>query len=86
MINYRIYSAKVLGREHLLTRKNCQDSFVFDFFTINDKEYVFGVICDGCSEGSNSETGATLLSNYLVSQIPVILKSSHPNLILQGEK
>lgn len=91
MKKYQVYAGKVTGREHLHKRKNCQDSYAFDFFSINEKDYVFGIICDGCGEGNNSEVGASLLSNYLICQISFCLKTSEdlfniPSMLFKSAK
>jgi len=53
--------ASVQGRDHVVVGKNNQDSFV----TGQLRDAFWGVVCDGCGEGSRSEVGAHLLTAYV---------------------
>ena len=58
-----------LGRNHGIVSKNCQDAIgVFDGEQ-NGNRLLYGIICDGCSEGASSEVGANLAKNFLVREI-----------------
>ncbi len=61
-----ICSAKVTGRSHIKSGINCQDNLKVVGFVFQEKQYVVGVIADGCSEGTNSEVGSALAVHFIV--------------------
>jgi serine/threonine protein phosphatase PrpC len=52
--------ASVQGRDHGVVGKNNQDSFVFG----QQVEAFWGIVADGCGEGSRSEAGAHLVTAF----------------------
>lgn len=75
MDEIRVRHAKSVGRAHLLAGKNRQDAMKTDKVVLSDKTVFYGVICDGCSEGENSEVGANLAVSFLCRQIEILVKS-----------
>lgn len=75
MDELRMRSARIVGRGHLNSGKNRQDSLKTGTVEIDGKNVFYGVICDGCSEGVNSEVGANLASAFLGRHIEVLVKS-----------
>ena len=73
MRNFKLSSAQIIGREHIFKRINCQDKYCAG--SINNNEYIFGIIADGCSEGRSSEVGAVLVSTYACKQIAFYLEN-----------
>ncbi len=73
-----IFRASTIGSEHIRLRKNNQDGILFGRAEIRNKECLFGVICDGCTEGLNNEVGAKLLSRFICGEIPLILSAKEP--------
>ncbi len=71
----RVRSAQIIGRSHLLANKNCQDALIKGSLEVHGKKIYYGVICDGCGSGINSEVGARLGAAYLGQQIESLLKS-----------
>jgi len=67
-----------VGSEHKRIGKNNQDSFNVDEAIIEGKKFLFGVVCDGCSAGARSETGAHLMASFITSEIPMILYAGVP--------
>jgi len=63
-----------VGRGHLLGLTNRQDASGVYEGECHDQHTVIGVICDGCSEGHASETGATLATGYLIREIYWLLQ------------
>lgn len=57
-----------IGRGHLLKGTNCQDAISLFHGDVRGTETVIGIICDGCSEGTASEVGAALASEFLVRE------------------
>lgn len=73
--NVRLSGAQIIGRSHLLSGKNSQDALVTGYLEIDEDVVYYGLICDGCSEGKNSEVGAKLASSYIARQIEILAKS-----------
>lgn len=67
--------AQIIGRSHLLAGKNSQDAIYVSTLEVDGKKVYFGIICDGCSEGENSEVGAKLAASFLGCQIEILVKS-----------
>lgn len=74
----QINLASVTGRNHLRIKKNNQDGVMSRSAREEGKEYFFGVICDGCSQGSSNEVGAKLLSSFICTELPLLLSSGVP--------
>lgn len=62
-------AAHVTGRDHTLSQRNRQDSHTL----IETDEYVIGVVCDGCGEGTRSEVGAALASQFIAGRAADLL-------------
>jgi len=71
-------SAQIVGRSHILLGKNSQDALVKGSVEVNGKRVVYGVICDGCSEGKDSEVGAKLAAAFIGRRIEILVKSGVP--------
>lgn len=74
-MNFRILEGSIIGREHVRLWKNNQDSVRLGETKLRQQTYYYGVICDGSFSGAYSETGANLLSSFIVNEIPLILKA-----------
>lgn len=70
-------AGSVPGSMHRLKNINNQDSFCVRESVINETQYLYGVVCDGCTgrRRSRNEVGALLLSQFICSEIPFILAS-----------
>jgi hypothetical protein len=68
MLPYKVSSAGVIGRNHILSQSNRQDSFCYRHFESGGKSYIVGVISDGCGSGESSEVGAVLTTNYILNE------------------
>lgn len=77
-MNFQIRTATFAGSKHRRLGINNQDSMRYDSLVINGKSYLFGVVCDGCSGGQRSETGAHLMTTYIANEIPAILQLGLP--------
>lgn len=64
----RVRTAKIIGRSHLLAGSNSQDALAFGQVREGQDGLWYGYVCDGCSEGANSEVGAKLACAYLAKQ------------------
>lgn len=73
-MHFKICSGSTIGYEHVRLGTNNQDGKRAGEVRIGNKEYLFGVVCDGCSGGHHNEIGAKLLANYICSEIPMMLK------------
>lgn len=62
---FEICTGSVIGNTHSLQNKNNQDAFTY---IIHD-QYMIAVVCDGCSKGSRSEMGSTLLASVVTQSI-----------------
>lgn len=65
MINWEARIARKIGKMHLDREINCQDNGFVEDFVINDREYILGIVADGCSEGKHSEVGAALACSFI---------------------
>lgn len=68
MIGFKGWTGSVIGYEHQLRQANCQDKYRYAEVNLGGQIYQVGVVCDGCSEGTHSEVGAALLSEYIVRE------------------
>lgn len=75
--NVQLSGASVLGRDHALVRKNCQDSFALG----QQNGAVWGVVCDGCGEGDRSELGAHLTSVLLHRSFALSARFAEPGCV-----
>lgn len=69
----RVRAGQVIGRNHIAQQANCQDAYAHT----QQDGYIIGVVCDGCSEGTHSEVGATLAAQYLAQQAAQLLNTGH---------
>jgi len=74
----RIRHAEIAGRAHVLAGINRQDALRTGTIIVADQAVYYGVICDGCSEGTASEVGAHLAAAFLGRQIEILVKSRVP--------
>jgi len=70
MTELQVRMGKVIGRDHLARRANCQDA---GGYTQVGDTWV-GVVCDGCGSGPQSEIGANLAAQYLIEDASRLLK------------
>lgn len=77
-LNFVIHQATHVGRDHLLQFKNRQDACLTFDGQVSNRKVAIGIVCDGCSEGINSETGALLGTNFLIREIKVLLEQGVP--------
>jgi len=64
-MNWIVNKASIIGRDHELAKRNCQDFCEFK----QTEDVIAGVVCDGCSEGKFSEVGATLLGKLILDRL-----------------
>src|SRR3989338_6242050 len=81
-MNFVIHQATHIGRDHLLEFKNRQDAHLTFEGNLSGKKVGIGIVTDGCSEGNNSETGATLGANFLIREIKVLIEQGVPLKVL----
>ena len=74
-VKFKVHTGTIIGSEHQRRQVNNQDGFSVGEAEIRNKYYWWGVVCDGCSMGRQSEVGAVLLSNYLCEEVPYLLSS-----------
>ncbi len=72
---FRVRRGTIIGSEHQRKQGNNQDGFATGEGEFKKEQYLWGVICDGCSAGSYSEVGAILLSQYLCEEVSYLLAS-----------
>ena len=65
----------VPGRDHILSGKNCQDAVRSRSVVIGSSTYYMAFVCDGCSSGKFTESGANLGAEYLINQSIIHLKN-----------
>lgn len=65
---FTIKSGKVIGRSHIFSGRNCQDSLRQSSVEVDGQTYIVGWISDGCSEGEHSEVGSNLATAFLLHQ------------------
>jgi len=75
-MNWRMRAGNVIGRSHLVAGKNNQDAVKILEFKTSKGIYRIGIICDGCSEGKNSEVGAKLTAHFAVNRIFELVNDS----------
>jgi hypothetical protein len=75
---WTLRGAKILGRDHAMAGKNCQDSYAFKTVSINGQTYQIGVVADGCSEGSSTEFAGILLPTFVVYQVCHLIQFETP--------
>ena len=73
-IQYVVRKATHVGRGHLVDFVNRQDAHSLFDGEISGQHTIIGIICDGCSEGTASEVGASLASAFLVREISSLLE------------
>lgn len=65
---FTLKTGKVIGRDHILAGRNCQDSLKTSTVELHGQTYTIGWISDGCSEGAHSEVGSILATEFLLNQ------------------
>jgi serine/threonine protein phosphatase PrpC len=77
MEEYNFRSGTIPGYSHTRKKKNNQDACALNKTTISGKEYFFGVVSDGCTgaPGSKTEVGSILITQFIVSEIFLILST-----------
>ena len=77
MEQFMYRSGTIPGFSHTNKKKNNQDYFAVGEAGIAGEEYLFGVVSDGCTgmPGSRTEIGSILISQFIVSEILLILSS-----------
>lgn len=75
-MNIRMRSAQIIGRSHLLMGRNSQDAFAKGKITLDKERILFGIVCDGCGEGKDSEVGAKLAATFIGLQIEELVKAN----------
>ncbi|TRZ53046.1 hypothetical protein D4S03_02480 [bacterium] len=73
---FAVKTGKVIGRSHILSGRNCQDSLKSTSFEINGQTFIIGWISDGCSEGAYNEVGANLATEFLLNQTIAFVKAN----------
>jgi hypothetical protein len=74
----------VIGTEHRRLGINNQDFVGTGLITLPDgQQFALGVVCDGCTVrhargASRNEVGASLLGNYVLCELELLLRSSVP--------
>ena len=68
-MDYKIRKATHVGRDHIVNLTNCQDAIAVFEGNLQSQQVVAGIVCDGCSSGKHSETGANLGSAYIIREI-----------------
>ena len=66
MKTFEIASGSVLGRDHRIAGRNCQDA---QQSFIDDRNNIIAVVADGCGSGTYSEVGARLGVNIAVNAL-----------------
>lgn len=77
--DFQLMSATVQGSEHKRLWRNCQDTATVATYSLGDKVYLSGVVCDGCSGGEHNEVGAQLTASFITREIPLLL-SANPDI------
>jgi len=65
MEDFKVSAGSVIGKYHLKTNKNNQDSY--QYYSDNDK--IIAVVCDGCGSAPYSEVGANLGAKLLLNRL-----------------
>ena len=77
-MNFILHQATNIGRTHLLEYKNRQDACTIFNGLVFNRPIAIGVVCDGCSEGSNSEVGAQIGVSFLIRDTRSLLDMGVP--------
>ncbi len=72
---WQVRQASIPGREHIRLWRNNQDGIKTGRVVIEKREYLFGVISDGCSEGEHTEVGAKLLAEWAIAEMALLLSA-----------
>jgi hypothetical protein len=62
---YQLAAGSVIGRDHRLVSKNCQDGF----YIFRDDRCTVGIVTDGCGSSTHSEVGAKLGARLVAESI-----------------
>lgn len=71
---FTLKTGKVIGRDHILAGRNCQDSLKTVALTIRSEIFLIGWISDGCSSGAHNEVGSNLATEFLINQSELYLQ------------
>src|SRR4051812_948667 len=85
MSTLTVRAGSVIGNEHILRQTNSQDKYRFAEVQADEKTYLVGVVCDGCSSGLHSEVGAALQAEFIVQETARILAEGYPMEHIPGE-
>ncbi|MBM4402473.1 MAG: protein phosphatase 2C domain-containing protein [Candidatus Cloacimonetes bacterium] len=75
---FKVRTGKIMGRDHIHSRRNCQDGCTVKFIAIDGQEFLVGVVSDGCGSGKASEVAGILLPQFVVNQIEHLLRFETP--------
>lgn len=75
---FQIRTGKMIGKDHIHSRKNCQDGREAKLITIDGQEFLVGVVSDGCGSGTANEVAGILLPQFAVNQIEHLLRFETP--------
>jgi hypothetical protein len=65
----RLRAGTVIGRDHILAGKNRQDAFRIAKLESEGQTLYAGILSDGCGSMPNSEVGANLIAEFLISEL-----------------
>lgn len=68
-MNWKVFSASAIGKDHISTGLPCQDDFAFRILG----DVLIGVVCDGAGSAAHSEIGAKACSESVVESIATVL-------------
>ena len=77
MQGYNLRKGTIPGYSHTKKKKNNQDACAANEIKIAGREYRFGVVADGCTgaPGSKTEVGSILITQFITSEILLILST-----------
>jgi hypothetical protein len=73
-MSFQVRQGLVMGRNHIIDNKNCQDALCHLSFECDGKRYIIGAVADGCGEGKHSELGAQLAVQFIQYESRAILQ------------
>jgi hypothetical protein len=78
---YDVAGGSVCGRMHMFANRSSDDSHVI----VRDKDYIIGVVCDGCGDAPNSYIGSELGCQMVANRIMLRFQQSGiPTLLTEG--
>jgi hypothetical protein len=79
---FKIRTGSLIGQQHQLSQRNCQDAWAFNTFDLGEAgRFLVGLVCDGCGEGTHSEVGAKLLAEFCTHEIERLLWEFEPAVV-----